>query len=327
GEDLVLSDIQLAAVIRKATGQSSFDKNGLNVLPNPSNVFSITLPMLYYYAEVYNLGPAGDGADYLVESWISDADGNVVRTFPAKKAAKSGRTGGAVGGNNIITLPSAIYKFNLQVVDGERRARQSCTFQLFKPDKNAEIAEAANAAREGANLLRGYYMTLSDEQFEEELEQVLSVARREEKEVAAALANRSEKTTFLVDFWQRHDPDPATANNEYRQQFQELVQLANVTFENRFRPGWKTERGRVLLTYGRPDEIVKTPVQRQGKPYETWTYNNLENGSIFIFADLRGFGQYELIHSTYSQELNNPNWENTLKEVRLNSGENDDVFR
>ena len=87
------------------------------------------------------------------------------------------------------------------------------------------------------------------------------------------------------------------------------------------------ERGRVLLTYGRPDEIVKTPVQRQGKPYETWTYNNLENGSIFIFADLRGFGQYELIHSTYSQELNNPNWENTLKEVRLNSGENDDVFR
>ena len=56
------------------------------------------------------------------------------------------------------------------------------------------------------------------------------------------------------------------------------------------------------------------------RPYEIWTYNNLEGGVIFIFADLQGFGEFEMIHSTYSKEIHNPGWERLVRRAESTSG-------
>ncbi len=53
GDDLRLSDIQMAASIRQIKG-SKFDKHGLEVVPNPSLAYLPGRPVFIYY-EVYNL--------------------------------------------------------------------------------------------------------------------------------------------------------------------------------------------------------------------------------------------------------------------------------
>ena len=67
------------------------------------------------------------------------------------------------------------------------------------------------------------------------------------------------------------------------------------------------------MTYGRPSDIERNYMTINTKPYEIWEYHELEGGVIFVFADLRGFGEYELVHSTYSRELHQENWENIIQ--------------
>ncbi len=70
----------------------------------------------------------------------------------------------------------------------------------------------------------------------------------------------------------------------------------------------KTDRGRILILYGQPNEIERHTNSMDTDPYEIWNYYSLDGGSEFIFADRNGFGRYELLHSSYYKELQNPNW-------------------
>ncbi|HSD62676.1 MAG TPA: GWxTD domain-containing protein, partial [Ignavibacteriaceae bacterium] len=90
------------------------------------------------------------------------------------------------------------------------------------------------------------------------------------------------------------------------------VEKANKLYTNIQRKGWKTDRGRVLLLYGDPSEIERYPNQVDTKPYEIWHYNDLEGGVIFIFADLTGFSDYQLVHSTKRGEIQDVDWQNRI---------------
>jgi hypothetical protein len=68
----------------------------------------------------------------------------------------------------------------------------------------------------------------------------------------------------------------------------------------------------VLLIYGRPDEVERNPSTIDSQPYEVWYYYALDGGSEFVFGDLSGHGEYELLHSTYRNELQDPNWRQRL---------------
>jgi hypothetical protein len=92
-----------------------------------------------------------------------------------------------------------------------------------------------------------------------------------------------------------------------------LIQEANEKFSRGGKDGWKTDRGRILVTYGPPDDIERYPYTENSKPYSIWKYYQLEGGSDFIFYDRTGFGNYELIHSTYYKELQNPNWQSVIQ--------------
>ncbi|TFG97726.1 MAG: GWxTD domain-containing protein, partial [Calditrichales bacterium] len=121
---------------------------------------------------------------------------------------------------------------------------------------------------------------------------------------------------FIAEFWKRRDPDPTTEINEYKRMYFESVQYANATFSSSFKEGWRTDQGRVLLIYGKADEIERHPSAMGTQPYEIWIYYSLEGGSRFIFADLTGHGNFELLHSTYRTEIKDANWEQRIGKVR-----------
>ena len=97
---------------------------------------------------------------------------------------------------------------------------------------------------------------------------------------------------------------------EQRQQFEERCEESE-RYSNDYRESWETDRGRVYVIYGPPDDIESEVFQGEHVPYEIWYYYEGRNDS-FIFADRRGIGDYEQVYSSVEGEVSYTNWEQMI---------------
>ena len=89
-------------------------------------------------------------------------------------------------------------------------------------------------------------------------EDVTYIITDEERKAFKVLKTDEERDQFIEQFWLRRDPDPDTPENEYKEQYWERVQYANEKFSSGI-PGWKTDRGRIYIKFGKPDELESHP--------------------------------------------------------------------
>src|SRR6185436_241401 len=131
----------------------------------------------------------------------------------------------------------------------------------------------------------------------------------EEKRAFLALTTDEERENFIENFWRRRDPNPDTEENEYREQYYERIAYANEHFSSGI-PGWRTDRGRIYIAWGKPDSIETHPTggaydrpswegggSTTTYPFETWWYRPLDNvgdGIEIEFVDPTGTGEYRL---------------------------------
>lgn len=314
GSSLVISDIELSTKISKTGTESAFsNKNNLEIFPNPSSTFGIVQPILYFYFEVYNLKLNTDGKNrYRYHYFISDIEGRRVRDFPEKIKSSSSKVIAEAGGTNIITLPAEEFYLNIEVEDmrTNKKAFNRKKFRVDKPDRQRSDNQVQ--ARLG-----GYeeYMDYGRNELEAEFEKLSYIATEQEQQVFNELDVEGMRR-FLAEFWKRRDPDPTTEINEYKRTYFENLQYANATFASAFKDGWRTDQGRVILVYGKPDEIERHPSSMNSQPYEIWHYYALEGGSYFVFADLTGHGNFDLLHSNYRNEIKDNNWRQRIGSVR-----------
>src|SRR5271157_1683226 len=119
-------------------------------------------------------------------------------------------------------------------------------------------------------------------------EDVVYIITDEERAAFKQLSNDEERDNFIEAFWQRRDPTPDTEENEYKEEHYQRIAYANEHFAAGV-PGWKTDRGRIYIMYGKPDEIeshpsggtYERPMEEGGGetstfPFETWHYRYLE---------------------------------------------------
>lgn len=123
------------------------------------------------------------------------------------------------------------------------------------------------------------------------------------------------KQNFINQFWSRQDPTPTTEKNEFLDEVKQRIDYCN-SFFSHYEEGWKTDRGRIYIRHGKPDEIVK---QKTGfytkyatKDYEIWKYR-MGRSFTYIFIDLLTSGNYKLIYSENDdQEVTLPDWSSYL---------------
>src|SRR5215472_7183193 len=140
-------------------------------------------------------------------------------------------------------------------------------------------------------------------------EDVAYIITDEERTAFRRLTNDEEREQFVEQFWLRRDPTPDTAENEYKEEHYRRIAYANEHFASGI-PGWKTDRGRVYIRFGPPDEIEphpsggtyqRTPQEGGGTssafPFERWRYRHLENVGDNVeleFVDTTMSGEYRL---------------------------------
>ncbi len=131
------------------------------------------------------------------------------------------------------------------------------------------------------------------------------------------LETDEERENFIENFWRRRDPEPDTEENEYREEFYERIAYANEKFTSGI-PGWKTDRGRIYITFGKPDSVEAHPsggsydrpsYEGGGStttyPFEIWFYRHLDNvgeGLEIEFVDPTGTGEYRIARNANEKD-------------------------
>jgi GWxTD domain-containing protein len=140
-------------------------------------------------------------------------------------------------------------------------------------------------------------------------EEVSYIIDGEEEAAFNRLKTDEERALFIEQFWLRRDTTPDTSDNEYRDDYYRRIAQANEKFSSGI-PGWKTDRGRIFVTYGEPDEVQTQamggtyyrPIEEGGGvtstfPFEKWRYRHIDGIGPNIeleFVDSSMSGEYRL---------------------------------
>jgi len=180
---------------------------------------------------------------------------------------------------------------------------------LQKPKKDAPPEKKELTPEERKERLRSFqrevgktYKTWLDED-------VRYIITPEEEQAFKLLSTDEERDEFIEQFWLRRDPTPDTEENEFREEHYRRIQYANEHFAAGI-PGWRTDRGRIYIVWGPPDETESHPsggqYQREQSegggststfPFERWRYRYLEgigNEVIIEFVDSCMCGDYHM---------------------------------
>ncbi|MDI6765685.1 MAG: GWxTD domain-containing protein [Bacteroidota bacterium] len=297
-----LSDIELCTSIQASTNeQSLFYKNTLEVIPNPSRMYGTGSPVLYYYANAYNLLLKKEEPNIIVRTTVIDASGRKVITKDKIKPRVYDASV-EVGMLNLSSLTTGTYQFRISLLDTSKTIIDESAKKFYIYRYGAIFDSTMIEQR--MDVSRSRYSIMNEDELNQAFEYAKYIATENEKALFGNLTELKAKQKFIFDFWQRRSVTGQIKEEEYNKR----IQYANDQLSTGLRQGWKTDRGRVLIVYGTCDEIERFPSSAESNPYEIWHYNNIQGGVIFVFVDREGLGSYRLVHSTHRSELYDEDW-------------------
>jgi GWxTD domain-containing protein len=140
-------------------------------------------------------------------------------------------------------------------------------------------------------------------------EEVPYIITNEERAAFKKLTTDDEREQFIESFWERRNPNPGNPENEFKEEYYRRIAYANEHYASGI-PGWRTDRGRIYIMYGPPDENDSHPSggsylrpQEEGGgetstyPFEQWRYRYIDGigtNIILEFVDPTMTGEYHL---------------------------------
>ena len=303
GSDLLLaSSVRQAATPGDTVGRGEEVRRGTLFLATSGvPVLTPQSSKLAYYLELYPSKPESVSVAVRV---LSDSGKQVVAAPPVPVAIGSGG-GFANGVVDLAGLPPGRYRFEVTATGPDSQVVRVAPFGMTGFET---IAEAAAIVDAGA-----WPGDMSEPQLDSAYEPLVYLMTVDEQGVYSGLTVDA-KRKWLQQFWARRDPSPGTMRNEERERFYAAIADA----DRRYReggasaiPGWRTDRGRVFIKYGAPDEVLERKVSTGAMPYEIWKYTRQRNLK-YVFMDLTRFGNYQLIYTDDRRERSRPDWQELL---------------
>lgn len=267
-ENYHMSDLLLAESIAYDTASAYLRKGDLRVVPHPSHVFNERYSRVYVYYEIYDIEP--DSGNLLIHYIVTDNTGAVVSQIP-RYVDKKYKSQAKNFGLSLQDFEAGRYILTVKVSDEDDFiAQKQIAFEIRKTVKKEISYEGLP-----------YY---------DKIEYFLTP-----KEYKAYKEYSAEgKKYFLDKFWRQND------YYEVAKRFED----ADEKYKQGTKSGHETDRGRIYVKYGRPDEIaVHTLQHEESRPYEHWQYYN---GDEFIFVDPHGTSEYLLVWTNVDDELSQP---------------------
>jgi GWxTD domain-containing protein len=264
---------------------------------------SVIEDVLFYHPAVWWVGreirrERENCCDDLVIEWGGDRR-SYARTVASLEGLRAGEPALAATGGSLADRIRRL----LRPVEGPRASAAPlvaamllvCAGAMALPAWQAAPAPMAQKEREARQeKLRQELVTPYRKWLNEDAAYII-----DDRERAAfkQLQTDAEREHFIEQFWLRRDPTPGTVENEFKEEHYRRIAYANEHFAGGI-PGWKTDRGRIYIVYGPPDEKESHPKgDRGGPPYEEWRYRMIQGigkNVIVRFEDENRDGIYRM---------------------------------
>ncbi len=246
--------------------QATFDSIGhlIHFKPSFGNNFNIRSGSFYIYFDIFRADSTKPiDLTYKMSHKRSPVEiDSTVHILPATRVSshliKVNRT----------SLRHNKYTLELTITDGIHTTKRTQEFSFYWSDVPGTVEDISLALRQMT------YILSQD-----------SINKYEDADLESQQA-------FFKRFWKEHDPDPSTERNELKNEYFKRVNYANAHFSAMGQAGWLTDRGRILIKFGPPDDIERHPFEMDRKPFVIWRYYALRK--VFYFVDVTGFGDYRL---------------------------------
>jgi len=287
------------------TRNSNHIRNGVAAIPNPRREVIGETATLGVYLEMYNTSEISS-TPFTLSYDILDNVGREVAgekfSYDRSHAWLADRTD-----LDVSHLVSGVYNLRTRLISSSGTVvTRKDRFFVLNPSKPPVQQEMLS---DDQLFEASEWATCTGDRLQLELKLSEVIATPSERTVKSGLNTDRAQQRFLYRFWASRDPEPTTQINERLEEFRWAYERAQSAYA---RPGssdgWKTDRGKVLLKYGRPTQVILSNATIDSKPYEEWFFQNMQGGVYFYFVDRFNNNSHQLVHSTLMGEINDPRW-------------------
>ena len=257
---------------------------------------------LGYYLEWYGRGLVDETTAVSVR--VLRADGTPVVSTPAQRMPFDAGGGVTRAMVDLAGLPPGDYGFEVVLEGKDTTVTRRAPFRMGGFESVAMTAPPAPPDK---------FEAMTEAQLDTLYGPLIYLMASDETGIYSTLTLEG-KRNFLRRFWNKRDPTPGTPRNEEQESFYTRIAEAN----RRYReggaaeiPGWRTDRGRIFIRFGPPQETLQRPQAGSTLPYEVWKYSR-GRALKYVFMDLTQFGNYALIWTDDRREPSRPNWQSLL---------------
>jgi len=311
-----LSDIELIESYKTADDNSMMAKSGYDFIPYQDYFFPESNKKITFYAEIYNANSVlGDDAPFVVTTALQSVEtGKPLENFYRIKRETANPVNIIFNEFDIAELPSGNYNLVFSIRDKENK--EIASKRKFIQRSNPGIRFNINTLQ-SINIANSFVANITNaDTLKEYIRMCFPIAGANEKlfiTYNVAQGNLVTMQQFFYSFWlQRNELEPEKSWLIYYN----TVLGVNEEFSTTNKKGYETDRGRVYLQYGPPNNRITETMNPDSYPYETWQYyqvgNQWNQRFVFYTRDL-ALNDYVILHSTVTGEVKNVNWQYDVK--------------
>lgn len=332
------SDIQVLESYTKTNSPSAVSKNGYDLIPYTVNYYPKDQNSLKFYFETYNTDTVlGEGSKFIYDYYIENSETFArLNSFSAFQKQLAQKVNPLLGQFDISQLPTGNYNLVIDIKDASNKI-QSQKKWFFQRQSNAVdytiIQKTDNHMKTIEDFFNSFQSRDSLKQFIECLWPRATTKEREWQQVQTVKLNPNLMRSYSVDYWKKEAGDSLDPLKIWITYYKSVLE-ANALMKCGKQQGYYTDRGRVYLQYGKPDQRNQINSEANSYPYEVWQYYRIYDKATgrfftnkkFVFVNF-GIADdcYTLVHSEVRGEIYNERWRFKLVKRSQQSQNMDDT--
>jgi GWxTD domain-containing protein len=313
------SDIQILESFTKSSTPSVLNKNGYDLIPYNINYYPKTQHALKFYIETYNLDTLiGSNSKFVYAYYVENAEtAQKLIGFSGFQKQNAAKVNVLLAQFDITQLPTGNYNLVIESKDS-LNVVQSQKKWFFQ--RQSDAAEIVNTDNNGIKTIEDFYNNFQNvdsiKQFVECLWPISTTKEREWQQVQIANKDPNVMRSYLVGYWKEQSGDTIDPLKIWISYYKDVLE-ADALLKCGKQKGYYTDRGRVYLQYGKPDQRTQINSEPDTYPYEVWQYNRIYDKATkrffsnkkFVFVNFAISDDcYKLIHSEVKGEIYDERW-------------------
>lgn len=334
------SDIEVLESFSKTITPSTISKSGFDLIPYNINYFPKTQNLLKFYIETYNLDTVLGRASKIVYSYyVENAETlQKQKDLAAFQKQNSSRVNPLLGQLEISKLPSGNYNLVVEVKDSANMIQmQKKWFFQRQGSYTGDLAVSDNTDSKNVTSIEDFFNSFQTadtlKEFIECLWPISGSKEREWQQTQISKKDPNLMRSYLINYWKTQAADSVNPLKLWSTYYKSVLE-ANALLKCGKQKGYYTDRGRVYLQYGKPDQRNQVNSEPSTYPYEVWQYYRVYDKATgrfftnkkFVFVNFAiADNCYDLIHSDVKGELYDERWKFKLVKRLQQSGNLDDT--